>query len=94
MNRENICEFIESHRYDDDEEDSVLIDGQESAFIGYIHAGNGLSATYSYNKIIDNLVNEGCTYEEAVEYFDYNIGRGIMYINEGVKPTIVYPYSP
>ena len=92
MNRENICEFIDNHRYDD-EADSVLIDGQESAFIGYIRAGDGLSATYSYSKIIDNLVNDGCTYEEAVEYYDYNIERGIMYISEGVKPTIVYPYS-
>ena len=92
MNRENICEFIESRRYED-EADSVLIDGQESAFIGYIRAGDGLSAAYSYDKIIDNLVNDGCTYEEAVEYYDYNIERGIMYISEGVKPTIVYPYS-
>lgn len=92
MNRENICEFIDNNRYDD-EADSVLIDGQESAFIGYIRAGDGLSATYSYDKIIDNLMGDNMTYEEATEYFDYNIDRGIMYISEGVKPTILYPYK-
>lgn len=91
MNRETICEFIGNHHADYD--DSVLIDGHESAFLGYIRTAEGLSATYSRDKILENLVNDGCSYDEALEYFDYNIDRGIMYITEGVKPTILYPYS-
>ena len=92
MNRDNICDFIQEHQYDDDK-DSVLIDNQETAFIGYIRTDEGMSAVYSYSKIIDNLMSDNMTYEEAVEYFDYNIDRGISYITEGIKPTILYPYS-
>ncbi len=92
MNRENICEFTEENQYDD-EINTVLIDGHETAFIGYIVTEKGISATYSYSKIIDNLMGNNMTYDEAAEYFDYNIDRGIMYISEGVKPTILYPYT-
>ena len=92
MNRDNISDFIEEHQYDD-ENDTVLIDGHESAFIGYIRKEDGLSAVYSFDKIINNLMSDSMTYEEAVEFFDYNIDRGIDYITDGVKPTIIYPYS-
>lgn len=92
MNRDKISDFIEEHQYDD-ENDTVLIDGHESAFIGYIRKEDGLSAAYSFDKIIDNLMSDNMTYEEAVEFFDYNIDRGIDYITEGVKPTILYPYN-
>ena len=92
MNKDNICDFIEENQHEDDK-DTVLIDNQETAFIGYIRTDEGMSAVYSYNKIIDNLMSDGCTYEEAAEYFDYNIERGIEYITEGIKPTILYTYS-
>ena len=92
MTKNNISDFIEDHQCDDDK-DTVLIDGQETAFIGCTRTDIGMSAVYSYNKIIDNLMSDGCTYEEAAEYFDYNIERGIEYITEGIKPTILYTYS-
>ena len=92
MNKDNICDFIEENQHEDDK-DTVLIDNQETAFIGYIRTYEGMSAVYSYSKIIDNLMSDNMTYEEATEYFDYNIDRGIDYITEGIKPTILYPYS-
>ena len=92
MNRNNICDFIEENQHEDDK-DAVLIDNQETAFIGYIRTNEGVSAVYSYNKIIDNLMSDNMTYEEATEYFDYNIDRGIDYITEGIKPTILYLYT-
>lgn len=92
MNRDQISEFIEENQHEDDT-DTVLIDGHESAFMGYIRKEDGLSAVYSYDKIIDNLMNDNMTYEEAAEFFDYNIDRGIDYITKGVKPTILFPYS-
>lgn len=92
MNKDNISEFIEAHQYDD-ETDTVLIDGHEIAFIGYIRKEDGLSAVYSFDKIIDNLMSDNMSYEEAVEFFDYNIERGIHHITLGVKPTIMYPYN-
>ena len=72
MNRDNICDFIQEHQYDDDK-DSVLIDSQETAFIGYIRTEEGMSAVYSYSKIIDNLMSDNMTYEEANEYFYFNV---------------------
>ncbi len=92
MNRDNICDFIQEHQYDDDK-DAVLIDDQETAFIGYIRTDEGVSAVYSYSKIIDKLMDDNMSYEEAVEFYDYNIERGIMYLSDGVKPTIVHQYG-
>ena len=92
MNREQISEFIEEDQYEDDK-DAFLIDGHETAFLGYIRNDDGLSAVYSYNKILENLTKDGMTYEDAVEFFDYNIDRGISYLTAGVKPTILYTYG-
>jgi hypothetical protein len=92
MNKETISDFIEVNQHDGDK-DTVLIDGHESAFVGYIRRENGLSAVYSYDKIIDNLMNDNMTYEDAVEFYDYNIDRGISYLSDGVKPTIMHAYS-
>ena len=30
-------------------------------------------ACYDYEKIIDMLMEDGCTHEEAIDYFEYNI---------------------
>jgi hypothetical protein len=92
MNRENISEFIEANQCEEDK-DTVLIDGHESAFVGYIRNEDGVSAVYSYEKILENLTKDGMSYEDAVEFFDYNIERGIDYITKGVKPTILYTYN-
>jgi len=92
MKRNDISNFIKDHQNDGDK-DSVLIDGHESAFVGYIRTEEGLSAVYSYSKIIDKLMDDNMAYQDAVEYFDYNIERGIDYITEGIKPTILYLYT-
>ena len=92
MKRKDINNFIKDHQNDEDK-DSILIDGHESAFIGYVRTEEGLSAAYSYSKIIDKLMDDNMSYEEAVEFYDYNIERGIMYLSDGVKPTIVHQYG-
>jgi len=92
MKRKDISNFIEDHQNEGDK-DSILIDGYESAFIGYVRTEEGLSAAYSYSKIIDKLMDDNMSYDEAVEFYDYNIERGIMYLSDGVKPTIVHQYG-
>jgi hypothetical protein len=92
VKRNNISNFIKNHQSDDDK-DAILIDGHESAFIGYVRTEEGLSAAYSYSKIIDKLTEDSMSYEEAVKFYDYNIERGIMYLFDGVKPTIVHMYG-
>ena len=90
--KNKVVDFILEHQTDDEQE-TVLIDGHEDAFVGYIRKEDGISAVYSFKKIIDGLVKDGMTYEDADEFFCYNIERGIDYISGGVKPTILYTYE-
>jgi hypothetical protein len=56
-------------------EEALLADGFEEAFLGVSEVfGRPPLATYDRDKCIDILVErDGMTYEEAVEYFDYNV---------------------
>lgn len=55
--------------------DALLCDGFDDAIIGMAERINlGPVVAYSVEKIINILINEhGLSYEEAYEYFDYNI---------------------
>jgi hypothetical protein len=90
--KDKIVNFILEHQTEEQQE-TILIDGHESAFVGYTHTADGLSAVYSFDKIIDGLMEDGMTYEDADEFFCYNIERGIDYVTGAVKPTILYPYE-
>jgi hypothetical protein len=90
--KDKIVNFILEHQTEEQQE-TILIDGHESAFIGYTRTADGLSAVYSFDKIIDGLMEDGMTYEDADEFFCYNIERGIDYVTGAVKPTILYPYE-
>ena len=56
-------------------EEALLADGFEEAFLGVSEVfGRPLLATYDRDKCIDILVErDGMTYEEAVEFFDFNV---------------------
>ena len=47
-------------------------------------------AVYDYNKMVESLVREGMTEEEAVEWIDYNTIRALPYAGEE-GPIIMYP---
>ncbi len=53
----------------------MLADGFEEAFLGVSEVfGRPPLATYDRDKCIDILVErDGMTYEEAVEYFEFNV---------------------
>jgi hypothetical protein len=55
------------------EESFLLADGLEEAFIGIGYQFNTPIAIYSYSKAIQCLINQGMEWDEAVEYFDYNV---------------------
>ena len=59
-------------------EGSILLDGLETAIVGIVEEfGNGNRILYSKSKILDILQKrDGMTYEEAEEYYDYNIIGG------------------
>jgi hypothetical protein len=70
MNREQINAFVDEYTGGDPDEEVLLLDGLDEAFIGL--TSNNIRAVYSINKIIECL-SKDMSEEEAWEYFSYNI---------------------
>ena len=75
---DKICDFIDEYYPDHNSEEGngiLLADGFEKAFIGVGAAYyNPPCAVYDYDKCIEILIDGGMsTYEEAVEYFEFNV---------------------
>ena len=53
----------------------VLADGFDQALIGVAHRFGWLQpvAVYDIDKCLAIIMDDGCTYEEAQEHFDYNV---------------------
>lgn len=52
----------------------MLADNLGKALVGYVEGfGKETVALYDKDKVIDILIKDGMTCEEAIEYFDYNI---------------------
>jgi len=66
-----------------DEELIVLADGFEDAILGTVEVSGRVVVVYSTSKIVEELMQGGLSYEEAIEYFNFNI--------EG---AYVGPYTP
>jgi hypothetical protein len=54
-------------------EDCLTLPDHDNAIIGVVSQSMGRHVLYSVPKIIDNLVNEGLSVEDALEHFDYNM---------------------
>ena len=70
MLQEDITEWIIEYN-----EEALLADGFEEAFLGVSEVfGRPPLATYDRDKCVDILIQrDGMTYEEAVEYFNFNV---------------------
>ena len=64
--------------------EAMFADGHDHAIMGYSSDGK---VVYSANQIIDGLMNEGMTNEDAVEYFHFNIEGA--YVGE-FTPIYIY----
>jgi hypothetical protein len=64
------------------EEELRIIDGFDEAFVGVGYQFHKAVTCYDKDKIIEILMSDGMTYEEALEYFEFNIVRGIAYLGE------------
>ena len=54
--------------------EAMLADGFEDCIIGVgSRCGTGYLAVYSVRKILDELMSEGSSEEEAIEHFEFNI---------------------
>lgn len=78
MDREQLNEFLT-----DENPDALFADGFDDAILGYTQRMNQPPlVAYSVDKIIEILMErDEMTYEEALEYFDFNIGGG--WVGEG-----------
>jgi len=55
------------------EEEFLLADGMEEGFMGIAYQFDKPFAIYDRSKCIKSLEDEGMSYEEAQEYFDFNV---------------------
>ncbi len=53
--------------------DILFADGFDKACIGVARRYTGDVACYDINMCIESLMSDGMDYEEALEYFDYNV---------------------
>ena len=53
--------------------DLLKADGFDEAIIGVVQRMGIQAICYDQDKVIDILMGDGMTYEEAVEYFEFNI---------------------
>jgi len=54
----------------------LLLDGFDNAIIGLVDLnwhGGGTVVAYSVNEIIEQLIQDGCSREDAYEYFHFNV---------------------
>lgn len=59
--------------------DALLADGFENALIGYSQQFNKTVALYDYEKCIKILMErDGMSWEEAVEFFEFNVQGASM----------------
>lgn len=75
MTRDEINKFIEDLGYS--EEDEILLaDGFEKAFVGIACQFNKPLACYDYEGCLQVLSEEGMTEEDAVEHMSFNVEGG------------------
>ena len=73
MNRKDIKDL-----YGDDEPEMLFADGYDKAIAGGVWAGERPRVVYETEKILSILMEDGMTYDEASEYFDFNVAGAHM----------------
>jgi hypothetical protein len=73
---------------------AILLDTYDDAILGFVTNKDGERAhiVYSQEKCIEVLMNrDGMTYEEALEFFEFNTLRAIPYMpsEEAGSPIII-----
>lgn len=58
------------------DESFLVMDGMDDAFLGI--SVKCRRTVYSEEKIIETLINDGMTYEEAVDFYGFNIAHAYV----------------
>jgi hypothetical protein len=68
---------------------AIRIDGFDAATMGYAEAGDGYALVYSYWRCLEVLIeSNGWPYDDAVEYFEFNV-MGSIQSYEGLPAPIM-----
>ena len=73
MNRKDIIDL-----YSDDEPGILFADGYDKAIAGVIWDGERTRVVYETEGILKILMKQGMTYDEASEFFDFNVAGSYM----------------
>ena len=73
MNRKDIEDL-----YSDDEPEMLFADGFDGAIEGVVWDGKRTRVVYRMESILEILMDQGMTYDEASEYFDFNVAGSHM----------------
>ena len=69
--RELVDRFSNEH-FGEDEEGLLVMDGFDDCIIGVGQRFTDYFVIYDFKKVIEKLMADGMTYEEAVEFHEYN----------------------
>lgn len=81
--------------FDTEGSDIIIMDGYPQAVVNIVddpHTGT-VRLVYSVEGILECLINQGMSYSDAVDYYDYNIERGLTYLNKA-GPLLQYQSLP
>ena len=70
-------------------EEAMLFDNPsyDKSIIGITLGGN---VVYDYNSMIEEFAEENnCSYDEALDFVDYNTVRSLNYISDEMKPIVI-----
>ena len=73
MKRKDIIDL-----YADDEPEILFADGYDKAIAGVVWDGERTRVVYTTEKILSILMEDGMSYDEASEYFDFNVAGSYM----------------
>ena len=73
MNRKDIIDL-----YADDEPEMLFADGYDGAIEGVVWDGERTRVVYRMESILEILMDQGMTYDEASEFFDFNVAGSYM----------------
>ena len=73
MNRKDIIDL-----YSDDEPEMLFADGYDGAIEGVVWDGERTRVVYRMEAVLEILMDRGMTYDEASEYFDFNVAGSHM----------------
>ena len=73
MNRKDIIDL-----YGGDEPEMLFADGYDSAIAGVVWDGKRTRVVYRTESILEILMDQGMTYDEASEFFDFNVAGSYM----------------